>query len=340
MPSMRPTERSPWLPRCLSPGQRRLIGAFGLAGLTCFLLLSTGPPARAELPAPSVHWGAIAYPDRDATLTAGLTLNRFTEFDGNQPPRRYNDINQTMGFNMASVSWTHRWSEFKGWNTTLTVGAGPTGDDPTHALQDFIHDIRDFNRVPVGATRSGADFAIDWSATRWGALLGPQENAFGGLGLSAGSLYYEFFLRAGLRRVSLADAVRTVSGSDIAALRTLSGFVRFSGMARYSRLHGGGTFRDVAPQSYLGQFSVSLADYRETDHPGWEIEFALTVDSGLFVDHKGDALEERFGSLALRFPYGSLETWNDLVNHKDYGPTFGASLMFDLLRIRQALQRM
>lgn len=333
MPSLR-------LP-CLSPRRRCLLaGATRLFGLSCGLLLGTAASTWAELPAPSVHWGAIAYPDRDPTLNAGLTLNRFTEFNGKQPPEHYNNIRQTMGFNMASVSWTHRWSEFKGWNTTLTVGAGPTGDNPTHFLQDAVHDIRDFNRVPVGATRSATDFAIDWSATRWGALIGPQENAFGGLGLSAGSLYYEFYGRAGLRRLSLADVAQTLTGSDMAALRTVSRFVRLSGMARYSRLHSGAAFHEVAPQSYLGQVSISLADYRETDHPGWELEFALTVDSGLFVDRKGDALEERFGSLALRFPYGSIETWNDLVNHKDYGPTFGASIMFDLLRIRQALPKM
>ena len=71
--------------------------------------------------------------------------------------------------------------------------------------------------------------------------------------------------------------------------------------------------------------------------PGWELEVGLTVDSGLFVDFKGDALEQRFGSVAIRFPYGFFETWNDLINRKDNGPTGGATLMFDLLRIWQSL---
>jgi hypothetical protein len=52
------------------------------------------------------------------------------------------------------------------------------------------------------------------------------------------------------------------------------------------------------------------------------------------VDFKGNSQEERFGSIAFRFPYVTFETWNDLINSKDRGPTFGASLTLDLLQIR------
>jgi len=280
-----------------------------------------------------VHWGAIAYPERDETLLAGLTLNRFTEFDGDQPPRRYNAISQTMGFNMATVSWTHRLSTLKGWNTNLTVGAGPTSDNPTHDLQNLVHDIRNFNRVPVGATRSAVDFAIDGSVTRWVSLTGQQESFFLGLGASGGSLYFEGYGRAGLRRLSLAEVAERIAGASPAALKTFSQYVRFSAMGRYSRLGSGAAFHEVAPQSYMGQGSVSVGNYDQDGVATWELEVAFTIDSGLFVDLKGDAIEERFGSIALRLPYVTLETWNDLINHKDYGPSFGASVMVDLLRI-------
>jgi hypothetical protein len=53
----------------------------------------------------------------------------------------------------------------------------------------------------------------------------------------------------------------------------------------------------------------------------------------LFVDFKGNGQEERFGSLLIRVPYVTFETWNDLINSKDRGPTFGASLTLDLLQI-------
>lgn len=269
---------------------------------------------------------------------AGLTLNRFTEFNGDQPPKRFNNINQTMGFNMGTVSWTHRLTQFKGWNTNLTVGAGPTSDNPTHDLQNFVHDLRNYNRVSVGATRSAVDFAIDGSLTRWVSLTGQQENAFLGLGASGGSLYFEGYGRAGLRRLSLAEVAERVAGSSPAFLKTFSDYVRFSAMGRYSRLSSGAAFHQVAPQSLLGQGSVSLGNYGQDGVATWELEFAFTVDSGLFVDFKGDAIEERFGSITLRVPYVTLETWNDLINQKDYGPTFGVSMMVDLLRIGKTLR--
>lgn len=38
--------------------------------------------AFGEAPAPSAHWGGLAFPDQYSTFTAGLTLNRFTPTDG------------------------------------------------------------------------------------------------------------------------------------------------------------------------------------------------------------------------------------------------------------------
>ena len=76
---------------------------------------------------------------------------------------------------------------------------------------------------------------------------------------------------------------------------------------------------------------MGLGNYHHwKDCTPWEIELAVTVDSGSFVDHRGDALEERFVSLALRYWAFTFETCNDLINQKDYGPTFGARLTLDL----------
>ena len=41
-------------------------------------------------------------------------------------------------------------------------------------------------------------------------------------------------------------------------------------------------------------------------------------------------------SAAFRYSSVTFETWNDLVNQKDYGPTFGARLTVDLLDIYHA----
>lgn len=64
----------------------------------------------------------------------------------------------------------------------------------------------------------------------------------------------------------------------------------------------------------------------------------MTVDSGLFVDYAGKGLEERFVSVALHMPYVTFETWNDLINQKDYGPTFGARFILDLREIYYGLK--
>lgn len=296
------------------------LAAFPLA----MLLALVGIPglSQAESPAPSVHWGALDYPDREATLAAGVTFNRFTEFD--PEGKRFNAMRETMGFNMATLSWTQRWQKLDGWNTNLILGIGPTADQPTRFSQnDLVHNTFGIDRVPVGATREPTDFSIGGSVTKWSPLLWAQEVGFASVGFSSGSLYHEVYGRLGLRRVPLLPA-----GLD---------FLRASAMGRYGRLYSGAAFRDVAPQAYMAQGSLSVGNYRKSQEPDWELEVGLTLDSGLFVDLRGDALEQRFGTVAVRFPYGYFETWNDLINRKDNGPTFGATLMFDLLRIRDSL---
>lgn len=71
-----------------------------------------------------------------------------------------------------------------------------------------------------------------------------------------------------------------------------------------------------------------------------ELEVGLTVDSGLFVDHRGDSLEERFVTAALRISAVTIETWNDLINQKDYGPTFGARVTLDVLYLYDRAHRL
>lgn len=301
--------------------------------LSLFVLAAT---ASAETAAPSVHWGAISYPDRDRTLIVGTTFNRFTEFNGSGA--RFNDIHQSAGFNFATISWTERLKALPGWNTNFTVGAGPTRKDPTLYLQnDFIHRLLNSNPVPVAESRGGTDFMISGSVTRWIRIFGDREIGFAGIGFSSGSLYHEVNGQVGVRRLSLADMVESWTGSSPTILKVFSRFLRFSAMGRYSRLYGGAAFGDavVANQSYLAQGSVTLANYHDhdVDPPRWELEFAATIDSGLFVTPSGNGIERRFGSIALRFPYGVLETWNDVLGKTDSGPTYGLQLMVDVFRL-------
>ena len=278
------------------------------------------PPARAEAPPQSVHWGAIAFPDHDPTLTLSTAvLDRFTQFDGSG--RRYNDINETMGFNFFTASWTKPLTQWPGWNLNLTAGGGPTTDGPSRFLQnDVVHKLRGIDPVPVGQKRDANDFMLSGSMTRWFGLPGISDVFFVGAGGAGGSLYYEPYVQAGFRRLAILGFIPWVGD-----------YLRVSAMGRYGRPYGGAAFRQVAPQSYIAQASVGLGNYhRWKDSTPFELELAVTVDSGLFVDHRGDALEERFVSLAIRYSAFTFETWNDLINQKDYGPTFGARLTLDL----------
>jgi hypothetical protein len=281
--------------------------------------------ALAEPVSPSVHWGALAYPDTQQTLTADFTVNYFTQFSGRGVAGgSYNPVQETIGLNFATLSWTEHWKGLQGWSTNLTVGAGPTREEPGRSIQNGIHDTFDFARVPVGKVRETTDFMIDGSVTKWADLLGAKKTGFAGVGVSSGSVYHEVFGRLGVRRAFLIPGVS---------------FIRWSAMGRVSQLWDGAVFRQVAPQSYLGQLSLALGDYTESNQPGFfELEVGITIDSGLFVGFGGNTLEEKFVAFAIRFPWLTFEMWNDSwappkYGDKDNGPTGGGRLMLDLLRI-------
>lgn len=315
-----------------------LIGSLRAQIIGAILLVVLWPlsfmAARAENVAPGAHWGAIDFPDRDRTVMMGYTVNRFTEFNGSKD--RFNAVNQTAGFNFATVSWTDRIKAVPGWSGNLTLGAGPTGETPSSDLQNrFIHRATGQSPVPVDHTRTGGDVMAGGSLTRWSRLFSPRDTGFAGIGIAGGSLYQELYGRIGMRHFSLAElATWLVPHLNQEFLTGVSRFVRFSAMGRYSRLYGGAAYSHdvIANQAYLGQASVSFADYDvgEWTRPQWEVEVALSYDSGLFTSPNGRWITRRFGSVALHFPYGTIETWNDWVGSTDSGPTYGFSLMLNL----------
>ena len=236
---------------------------------TVALLMGATTLTWAEAPAPSVHWGAIAFPDHDRTLEIGMTVNRFTEFDG--AGKRYNNIEETAGLNFGTLSWTERWSKLPGWNSSLTVGAGPTRDGFSRFLQnDVIHKFRSLTPVPVDGKRTETDFMVTASMTRWINLLGTRDQTFVGFGVSTGSLYHEPYAQVGVRRLALSDLMQSLIGTG-KGFETISNFVRFSLMGRYGRIFHSGAWNEVAVVNYLAQASVSIADYRNevAEPPRW-----------------------------------------------------------------------
>jgi hypothetical protein len=297
---------------------RMACGARVLIAVALFWLPSS--TVQGEVISPSVHWGALAYPDAAPLLSLDFTINRFTRFG---EPGPYNSILETSGFNFATLSWTRYFQKIPDLSTNLTIGGGPTRDEPSKTIQDWGHHIVGGQEVPVGLKREANDFMIDASATKWWNI-GAKRTLFAGFGASTGSLYHELFARAGMRR-------GLVPGLS---------FMRWSIMGRAGQLFGGSAFHQVAPQSYLGQASIAVGNYDETNHPvWWEIEAGWTIDSGLFVGGTGNTLEEHFGAVTLRLGGITLETWNDSFappkwGAKDNGPTYGGRVMINIIRIR------
>ena len=113
----------------------------------------------------------------------------------------------------------------------------------------------------------------------------------------------------------------------------VSDSIRFSAVAcAGGRPFSGAAVHQVATQSSLGQVAVGIGNYRRTDcDTPREIKVGLTANSGLFVDQRGDSLEERFMTWALCDSAVTCETWNDLINQKDYSPTFSTRVILDVL---------
>jgi hypothetical protein len=306
----------------------RIFLAFFLSGLGALI----PPVVGGETPAPSIHWGALSYPDQASELSIGLSLFRFTEFNGKG--ERFNGINETIGINFITFSWTEHFTDtFENWSTNFTLGVGPTRNQPTEWLQnDFIHDgLYGIPTVPVEDKRKETDFAISGSLTHWWEIPGQKRILYLSGGGQSGSLYHEIFARTGFRRWGPLKTIEYLNGNQEGILASLFRPLRLSGMARASRIATGAAFHDLANATYAAQGSISYGWYDEkTLHPWFEVEIGATIDSGIFNGELGDSLEERFWTAALRaYPF-TIETWNDQLNSKDYGPTYGGRLTMDL----------
>ena len=300
--------------------------------LSPFPLACLLPPANAETPAPFIHWGALSYPDQESSLTTGLSLFRFTEFNGEG--EKFNNIDETIGLNLITLSWTEHWiRKFPGWSTNLTFGIGPTRNQPTEWLQnDLIHDrVWGIDEVPVEDKRKETDFTVSASLIRWWKLHGQKRVLFLSAGGQTGSLFHEAMVRAGFRRWSPVQTLEKIYGPQPHILHDLFRPLRLSGMVRGSLIGTGAAFHDLATGTFSAQGSISYGWYHEPSFRPWmEIEVGATFDSGIFNSRSGNSLQERFWTIALRIHPISLETWNDQLNSKDFGPTYGAKIMMDL----------
>jgi hypothetical protein len=287
--------------------------------------------ALGETPAPSVHWGSLAFPDQYSTLTTGLTLDRFTPTDG-VGNKFDSTVTQTLGLNLITLSWTSHWDTWvPGFSTNLTAGISPTANQPSEFFQnEVVHHYRHLPPVPSIQPRQDTDAMVDGSVTQWLDLVRPKDFFLGG-GFSLGTLYQELFLRMGLRRFQVSPSLYDGTWGSVS--------VRGSIMARYSRLFDGAVLHAVKPSSTIFQPALAIGQYPGGGKvPKWEVEVAVSWDSGIFVNSVGQSRKEFFWSLAITGGPVRFETWNDSlddISKTDFGPTYGASLTIDIFRLME-----
>jgi hypothetical protein len=93
------------------------------------------------------------------------------------------------------------------------------------------------------------------------------------------------------------------------------------------------------------QPAIAFGQYRTNKNgetiPTWELEFGLMWDSGIFVNAAGESQKQFAWALAASLGPARFETWNDSMGNiatRDFGPTYGASLTVDLLRVWRYIQ--
>jgi hypothetical protein len=240
-------------------------------------------------------------------------------------------VPNTLGFNLITFSWTqHGHDRFEGWSINVTGGISPTANQPSEFIQNkIIHQLRHLPPVTTFQPRQDTDAMIDGSATKW---FFKNKTGFLGGGFSAGTIYQEQFLRAGIRRLQVTPEFYSGDWGAVS--------VRLSGLGRVSLQENGAVLHQTKPTSHIVQPALAIGQYhtneRGEQYPTWEIEVSATWDSGIFVNAAGQSRKQFFWSAAFTAGPVRFETWNDSLGNlskTDFGPTYGATLTIDVFRL-------
>lgn len=327
-------------------------------------IVASATALSAQAPAPNPHWGASAYPRPREELRGTISLNRFTEFDDEQ--RRFNEIEVSAGFNIFSVEYNHEVVTASGgrWTITFDTGAGYSDNQPTESLQNnFIHSIGGNRAVPLDGERESPEYLAGLAATRWFGSGEPNPrdtpvgdldlrwSGFAGGGTVASTLYHEIFGHFGgalfmpgvSTRLQFLNRSGLTTSSD--AYDDVAPFTNLTQVSavyapRDFYLGSSGTAREVfdnvARWENLLPWRWPHAIHEVAGRP--EVGLHFTYDTGLFVDAADDPIDMWFVSVSIEWPTGlRLETWNDMPNGTDFGPSYGLMLGFDLMTFWRSL---
>ena len=176
-------------------------------------------------------------------------------------------------------------------------------------LKEIHHRVKNNLQIIASLLSLQQDLTADPQAV---ALIEQSARRIGSIALVHEMLYQ----RGDLAAFDLAAYIRTLS----AQLMHAYGVEAHAVYAAYLELFDaadfdGAAFGDVLEDGFLrietGALLIEVRDARvraDGEPSCWEIEVAATVGSGLFVDRRGDAIEERFVSIALRYGAVTFET--------------------------------
>ncbi len=324
-----------------------------LAPLPGLALLLAGAPAGAQnLASPAPHWGGLMYPETAPTRQLGFQTLLFSEF-GQPGDGVYSEAyRESIGLNLFSASSTRNLSRTSlAANSLLlrsTAFVGWSGDEPTRSLQNhFIHRCGGISRircpggqqipyVPRGRVRRAVEVGyggelnlqlLSLTRPETGDLRLFKTPLFVGAGVTLSTILSELYTQLGFLRFPLV-------GFGLHRLEPWF-FLYSSGMARAGLAAAGlpipwlqeGAFQRVAPYHVTVQGSIGVMLLR--DYFPVSFEVGITATSGIFVEGGGRPLPEKL--IAWRLAVGDLtfETFNDLINQKDKGPTFGVRVFLD-----------
>lgn len=174
---------------------------------------------------------------------------------------------------------------------------------------------------------------------------------FIGAGAAASTLYHDLFVHLGSSYSEAEPCCLALGPVRIASAGV-------GALARTGLLMPGHYFKDVASGYLSAQMSARVS--LEVWHYPLQFDYTLTNSTGMFVASRSDAqlaevadrgaparkvyyakspIPERFHSLRIHIGQFTFETFNDSPGGKDKGPSFGASIGFEVYRPSPELGR-
>jgi len=330
-----------------------LIIILGMAIMT-FFFVSTLMAQSTTLP--SSHWGGTLYPNTEQAKEIGVQFILFSEHDKYKHSisngkmictdeidfsKKYNHMNETLGFNLISMSNTRFIRKSDVLQSSLlyqgSLFFGLTHNQPTEFLQNrVIHtsNLRGADplckipreKTPVygllGYSGQLSYFFNSLDRSRRGTVQNRTPFFVGG-GYAVSNIMQDAYIFGGFRDMSSRELLWK-------RLR-----ISISGVFRAGYPYKGFIFKNVANGYTIFQGSIKVVLF-----PYFfpiAIEIGRTAHSGLFLKEEFDdaihnslndltPLRESFSYIFINIGSFKFEMFNDSAGKKDRGPTFGTRI--------------